>query len=50
MTQGQERDRVKELSYDYVNDEEDSTNDKMGSKKAFLEVDIIIGNHVPKAH
>ena len=38
MAQGQERDRVKELSYDYVNDEEDSTDDKMASKKAFLEV------------
>ena len=42
MAQGQERDRVKELSYDYVSDEEDSTDSKwvvrMGSKKVFLEV------------
>ena len=28
MAQGQERDRVKELSYDYVSDEEDSTDGK----------------------
>ena len=28
VAQGQERDRVKELSYDYVSDEEDSTDGK----------------------
>ena len=29
MAQGQERDRVKEISYDYVSDEEDSANGKL---------------------
>ena len=42
VAQGQERERVKELSYDYVSDEEDSTDGKwvvgMGNKKVFLEV------------
>ena len=33
MAQGQERDRVKELSYDYVSDEEDSTDGKWAVRK-----------------
>ena len=35
MTQGQERDRVKELSYDYVRDGEDSTDGKWVERKPF---------------
>lgn len=33
VAQGQERDRVKELSYDYVSDEEDSTDGKWVVRK-----------------
>ena len=33
MTHGQERDKVKELSYDYVSDEEDSTDGKWVVRK-----------------
>ena len=33
MAKGQERERVKELSYDYVSDEEDSTDGKWVVRK-----------------
>ena len=33
MAHGQERERVKELSYDYVSDEEDSTDGKWVVRK-----------------